>query len=477
MTSEHQQWQELKQNYLKHVEQALASVDSPKTAEILNDVAAHLENKYADLPPEHRTWEAFQQIITEMGPPQEYAELLSEDTTAAKKAAFGINEFLAVVFVIVLMAVGGYMVYNAKKIPSQISTEKSVEFELDEQMLGKWISIDFVKMIDDFDPAKKNWGSSLYLKALDFQDKGVIWWLIEGKKYKHHWTKGKVNPLSERPAFYYLRNIDGQTYLFCEWISGDVTIRGQEPFYYVFKKATGNETIIPEWFENDPQAIGDWLSVDFVKTIEDFNPEEQQTAELYLKTLRFEDNGQLWWTIGNSQPIGLDWTKGKIRPFGIWPAAYSIKPFNGVDYLFYEYRTKYSNQGYYVFKRTERPEQVEETKKMPFENDPQVLGPWTTVDFVGSPETFQPNQPSWRGKLFLKSLDFKEEGLVEWCLGEDLMEINHRWTKGRLLDEEIDARYFIERYDDGDYLFMEWNSGDVTIRGQKPAYYVLKKAG
>ena len=47
MTSEYQQWHQLKQNYLKYVEKALAEVDSPKTAEILSDVAAHLENKYA----------------------------------------------------------------------------------------------------------------------------------------------------------------------------------------------------------------------------------------------------------------------------------------------------------------------------------------------------------------------------------------------------------------------------------------------
>lgn len=239
MNAEYQQWQELKQNYLKYVEQALASVDSPNTTEILNDVAAHLENKYADLPPEHRTWEAFQQIITEMGPPQEYAELLSEDTPAAKKATLGINEFLAVVFVIVLMIIGGYLIYTAKKTPAPAPAlvTKPVEFELDERVLGKWVTVDFIRHIDDFDPAQKSWPGDLFLNSLVFKQDGIL--LCSNAKvesYKRRWTKGKANPDHERPAFYYLRNIEGQTYLFYEWVSGDVTLRGREPAYYVLKQ-------------------------------------------------------------------------------------------------------------------------------------------------------------------------------------------------------------------------------------------------
>lgn len=357
MTSERKQWQELKQNYLKYIEQALAGVDSPKTTEILNDVAAHLENKYTDLPPEHRTWEAFQQIITEMGPPHEYAELLTEEKPAPVKNKFGINEFLAVVFIVVLIIVGGYLIYTAKNTPTApVPASKDTQFELDEQVLGYWVS------------------------------------------------------------------------------------------------------------------------VDFVENIEDFQPEHQQTSELFLKTLRFGNNGKLWWTIGESNPIALDWTKGKIRPLGIWPASYSIKTFDKTDFLFYEYRTKHHKvAGYYVFKQSVEPESIDEKEEVAFQEDPQVLGQWTTVDFVRTPDTFRPNQQSWLGKLFLKYLHFKERGIVEWCVGDNQTKVNYHWTKGKLIDEELSTKYFIETYEDGDYLFMEWNSGDVTIRGQKPAYYVLKK--
>ncbi|MHC4291779.1 MAG: HAAS signaling domain-containing protein, partial [Planctomycetota bacterium] len=419
MSSEYQQWQEVKENYLKLIEKNLARVDHPQRSEILANVREHLDSKYAELFPEQKNWESFQQIITEMGPPEDYAELLDVEPSEKKKWS-GINELLAVIFVIVLAAVGSYLVYNAKTNLSQQpviqkTIIKNAEFELDKHVLGQWRSVDFVKLIDDFDPSKKNCQMELYLEGLDFQDKGVVWWLIKDKKHKHHWTKGKVNPFSERPAYYYLRSIDGNDYLFFEWISGDVTIRGREPSYYVLKRATGDYPEIPDWFENDPQPIGYWTAVDFVETTEDFQPEKKQAEELFIKTLLFKDNGKLLWTVGQSKPMALDWTKGKIRPFDVWPTVYSIKQIDGDDYLFYQHRTKYSNPaGYYVFKQTPISEKVEQKEGKSFMNDPQALGQWTTIDFVETPDVFQPNQQSWRGEFWVKKLDFKEQGIVEW---------------------------------------------------------------
>ncbi|MHC5094713.1 MAG: DUF1700 domain-containing protein [Planctomycetota bacterium] len=474
-----QQWQKLKNNYLKQVENALASTGQAKSSTILQDVNEHLERKYAELPADKLNWEGYQQILMEMGPPQDYAELLMEGKTPSAKSTSGINTFLAVIFVCMLAAVGSYWVYTAKKTPAEPLARKPFVFELDERTLGKWTTVDFVEVIDDFNPTQKSWQGELFLKELIFEDKSTLWWTNkDNEPRKHRWTAGKVDPLKERPSFYYLRNINQQTYLFFEWVTGDVTERGREPFYYVMKQTTDNKPLTPNWFENDPHAIGYWTSVDFVENIEDFRPEERKrAAELFLKTLRFEDNGKLWWTVGESSPIGLDWTHGKIRPFGVWPAVYSIKQIDGVDYLFYEYRTQQSKTaGYYVFKQTPQPESVEEPEGKPFENDPQVLGQWATVDFVETPDVFQPNQQSWRGEFWVKKLLFQEQGTVEWCLGEDQMKIDHQWTKGELYpDEALSAHYIIKRYSDGDYLFIEWISGDVTIRGQKPCYYVLSK--
>jgi len=43
---------------------------------VLEDVESHLEKRFAELPEGQRTWENFQAIITNMGPPTDYAELL-----------------------------------------------------------------------------------------------------------------------------------------------------------------------------------------------------------------------------------------------------------------------------------------------------------------------------------------------------------------------------------------------------------------
>ncbi|MDH4203727.1 MAG: DUF1700 domain-containing protein [Phycisphaerae bacterium] len=110
MNSQNKQWQEIKANYLKLIEKNLAQVDHPQRSEILANVREHLENKYAELFPEQKNWESFQQIITEMGPPEEYAELLTENHTPMAKTTSMVNTLLAILFVSVLVVVGSYLV-------------------------------------------------------------------------------------------------------------------------------------------------------------------------------------------------------------------------------------------------------------------------------------------------------------------------------------------------------------------------------
>lgn len=104
-----------------------------------------------------------------------------------------------------------------------------------------------------------------------------------------------------------------------------------------------------------------------------------------------------------------------------------------------------------------------------FVNDPQVLGEWKSVDFVKDISQFNPAQPAWKGKLYLKGLTFQENGQTSqvWT-----------WTKGFLIHsgDQTASRYEIREINGASYLFMEWKSGDVTIAGMKPWYYVLKSA-
>jgi bla regulator protein BlaR1 len=105
-----------------------------------------------------------------------------------------------------------------------------------------------------------------------------------------------------------------------------------------------------------------------------------------------------------------------------------------------------------------------------FQNDPQVLGKWISVDFVTHISDFKPDTKQFNGNLYLKEFEFKADGATHkpfWT-----------WTKGHVYHsgDKTDARYIIRKIGETEYLFLEWMSGDVTIRGQKPKYYVLKKA-
>jgi hypothetical protein len=234
-----QQWQNVKEGYLRQIEKSLAKTDHPRRAEILSDVKDHLDRKYAELPPAERNWEGYQRIITEMGPPEDYAELLKEERTE-ERSRFGINELLAIIFVATLIAIGIYLVYTAKTTaPAEPGYQRrpSHLFQTDLRLTGKWIAVDFVEKIEEFAPAKRSWPENLFLRELQFYADGTLAAKDIEKEYVGFWTKGAVSPDSKRPALYEIRNIEEKEYLFYEWISGDVTIRGQKPYYYVLRKA------------------------------------------------------------------------------------------------------------------------------------------------------------------------------------------------------------------------------------------------
>ncbi|MEE9403155.1 MAG: LamG domain-containing protein, partial [Desulfobacteria bacterium] len=95
-------------------------------------------------------------------------------------------------------------------------------------------------------------------------------------------------------------------------------------------------------------------------------------------------------------------------------------------------------------------------------------GEWRAVDFVKEIEYFKPGKKQWTSDLYLKGLTFYKDGRTSgpWT-----------WEKGWLWHpgDKTKARYIIKEIDGSSYLFMEWISGDVTIRRQKPRYYVMQK--
>jgi hypothetical protein len=245
-------------------------------------------------------------------------------------------------------------------VPQAATRPAIADFVNDPDLIGTWISVDFVREPDHFVPGERQSQGDLYLTSLDIAENGRI------RNTGLVWTKGQIShgPNDPRPALYEIKQLDDQQYLFMEWISGDVTIRKQKPWYYVLRKR------VP----GDP------------------------AAQAHCKPAQ------------TSQPV--------------------------IDFV----------------------------------NDPDLIGTWISVDFVREIADFNPEKKRWQGDLFLKQVIVRENGIVE--------NLDYQWTRGRFIrgsEFERPALYEIKKLGGQQYLFMEWISGDVTIRKMKPQYYVLKK--
>lgn len=113
----------------------------------------------------------------------------------------------------------------------------------------------------------------------------------------------------------------------------------------------------------------------------------------------------------------------------------------------------------------------------PFVDDPAILGVWTSVDFA-SPARFNPFARSFPGDLYWKSVEFFPSGFAKGTFGT-FVNTTVRWTSGWFLAPDNDSptasRYQLQTIAGKDYLFVEWKSGDYTLRGQEPGWYVFSR--
>lgn len=246
----------------------------------------------------------------------------------------------------------------------------------DQRVIGLWESVDFVHNIEQFDPSKKAYDDELYLTSLAFINGGDTLAAFEGGKLLNGtptWTKGLILDKGSKTASKYeIKENAGETYMFCEWKSGDYTLRGMKPKYYVLKKINSErytnigepriEDKLDYPFVNDPEALGSWQSVDFVETIEGFEPGVKSWGgDLCLKEFDILENGEIdIATTSGSAPKGMvKWTKGMILDKGSKTAAkYEIKEIDGKTYMFWEWKSGDYLYGrtvpwYYVLKKVE----------------------------------------------------------------------------------------------------------------------------
>ncbi|MCL2773436.1 MAG: hypothetical protein FWD71_08805 [Oscillospiraceae bacterium] len=167
-------------------------------------------------------------------------------------------------------------------------------FVPDNEAVGEWQAVDFVKNIQDFKPGEYFTAkSNLYFTRCVFYDDGDVSETVSGSGISTttRWTKGYVlNTGSDKVvSSYEIDEINGTDYLFIQWKAGNYTNNGFKPWYYVFEKVdsftdhtSGYDSIARDYYWYIDQAgtgeysdvncaimAGLWYDKNFNVTVED----------------------------------------------------------------------------------------------------------------------------------------------------------------------------------------------------------------
>ncbi len=108
-------------------------------------------------------------------------------------------------------------------------------FTYDNEVIGKWRSINFIDKMEDFSPNHRI--ENLYLKEIEFYTDGNIVQRYMDEEWNDKWTKGfLLNLHRTTAAAYEIHYIEGVPYLFLEWKMGNYIYGGMKPNYYVFTR-------------------------------------------------------------------------------------------------------------------------------------------------------------------------------------------------------------------------------------------------
>ncbi len=294
------------------------------------------------------------------------------------------TRLLPVVIILILVGVMSSVFAGYSMLVRRDKT--NLPFKDDPEIIGVWESVDFVQRPEDFIPTQRSLQRDLYLNKVYIGANGTVRCSVEDYALQPSsitWTKGHLlSKQDNTDSAYEIRDIGDSTYMFFEWKSGDYSFRGMDPWIYILKKIGDQDMTseplsrtktdaVDQPFIDNPAMLGNWISVDFVHTPDDFIPNEKQSyAILYLSGLFLGDNGVTSWTLAHETDTGeidheqidtswIFWTKGLIVDKQSETASRcEIRTLDGTDYLFYEWKSgDYIYGGrkpsWYVFKRVQ----------------------------------------------------------------------------------------------------------------------------
>jgi len=224
-------------------------------------------------------------------------------------------------------------------------TSGNLVISVNQNPVGKWQSVDFVRNIEDFKPGQRATKINLFLKDIEFTPDGTtsaVW----------TWSGNLLhNPVDKTKEYFQIKEANYTAYLFFPWPDG------QKLYYYVLKKVPASTAAAAQSENTDTFSIstnqnpvGKWQSVDFVENISDFKPGQKNwQGELSLKGVEFMPNGK---TSGC-----WSWDKDLIYARdGRTKAKFEIRETAGSKYLFFPWLSGDVTKGgakpfYYVLKK------------------------------------------------------------------------------------------------------------------------------
>lgn len=245
---------------------------------------------------------------------------------------------------------------------------KSTElpFENDPDIVGKWLAVGIYESMDDFKNNKPYDEPYALNEVIYFLPNGVPYWC-------YRWTKGKLiiddgTSTSVRPYCTELK--DNQKYMFIDYKLGEHLHTGKKAVI-VYRQADNKEYRADDIskkdnidfpFVNDPNVLGKWEAVDFIKHKEGFDPCTVSNKPLFWSDVEFKENGSVTshYDWGKDEISGDNkqvWTKGfLLRKWNSSACAYEILHFGNDDYMIIEWKSGDYRYGgmdtdYYVFRK------------------------------------------------------------------------------------------------------------------------------
>lgn len=272
--------------------------------------------------------------------------------------------------------------------------------------------------------------------------------------------------------------------------------------------AKGNKTDSLDYkFTLDKNAVGEWEFYDnyFAEDIETkFTPNDTPHSKLMnWRTLSIYTDGSMvehHLDMDNKVNIeGLRWTKNYLIDLSLgdkYVPAYAISTINGKTFMVVESKNgDYGRTGnvssYDVYVKTsDTPAQaspikvtmddkgvIHESMDYKFVTDKDVIGQWTAINFVASIDEFDGKDITKQSFIENSIRNFYDNGREAHYAEKANGAAVTKWTKGYVWgSDDVIEEYQIKQLNGKTFMFMQYKSGDYTVRGQKPNYMVYVKS-